>query len=224
MGLAEGAIRVVYNGSPVPALDGAAALRTRLRTELGIAEATPLALFVGRLVDHKNLPMLLDAMHRLQQQGSPVHLMVVGDGPLRAEVEAQRAGQGLQDRVTLLGERSDVPALMNAADLVVLTSLREGLSNIVLEAMMAGRAVIATRVGGNVELVEPERTGLLVDSNDAAGLADAITRLVQDATTRTRLGEAARQRGVAHFGIPAMVAAYRELYGDLLAGRSVARP
>ena len=199
MGLRPGAIEVIYNGvrdasSAVPATPPASP------TEEGVA-----ALFVGRLVEHKNVPVLLRAMTRLREAGVPIRLRIVGDGPLRKAHADHILSAGLGDVVELLGERSDTPVLMAAADFIVMPSIREGLSNVILEAMAAGRAVIASAVGGNVELVEPMQTGLLFESNDDLALATAMRRLAEDRPLRESLGARGRQLAMDRFTVSAMV-------------------
>ena len=199
MGLRPGAIEVIYNGvrgasSAAPATPPASP-----------SEGDVTALFVGRLVEHKNVPVLLRAMMRLREAGVPIRLRIVGDGPLRKAHAEHILSMGLGDVVELLGERSDTPTLMTAADFIVMPSIREGLSNVILEAMAAGRAVIASAVGGNVELVEPMQTGLLFESNDDVALATAMRRLVEDRPLRESLGARGRQMAMDRFTVSAMV-------------------
>ena len=166
MGLAAGTIRITYNGvqaeHPVPGR--AAELRAQLRVPAG----GTLVLFVGRLVVHKDVPTLLKAVSALHQRLPGLRVALAGDGPLRAELEARIDALALRDVVHALGQRDDVPELMAAADVLVLPSLREGLSNVVLEGMMGGKPVVASRAGGNIELVEHERSGLLFDGRGGA--------------------------------------------------------
>jgi glycosyltransferase involved in cell wall biosynthesis len=183
-----------------------------MRTELGVAPNTPLILFVGRLVEQKDVSTLLRAMGRLGEPRSV--LLIAGTGPLRQALEAQAASLGVGDSVRFLGQRDDTSALMSAADMVVLPSLVEGLSNVVLESMMCGRTVIASRTGGNVELVEHERTGLLFDVGDDASLALCMRRLVDSPGLRTALGQAAHDKALRAFSVPAMVAAFTAQYEE----------
>jgi glycosyltransferase involved in cell wall biosynthesis len=206
MRLPSGSVEVVYNGVADAPPQALATL------PLSTAGAPVTAQFVGRLVEQKNLPVLLRAMKRLKDDGVPLRLRVAGDGPLRAAHEELIAKLGVGDVVEMLGERSDTPVLMAQADFVVLPSVREGLSNVILEAMVMGRAVIATAVGGSVELVEPEQTGLLVPSDDDAALAQAIRRLVEDRALREAMGARGRQRAVERFTVPAMVRAMQDAY------------
>ena len=133
---------------------------------------------------------------------------------MRAELEGQIRTLGLESTVLMLGQRSDVGALMAAADFVVLPSFREGLSNVILEAMMSGKPVIASRAGGNVELVEHERTGLLFEIEDAPALADAMQALAQDPARRAFLAEGGQARANERYSVPAMVRAIENHYAE----------
>jgi glycosyltransferase involved in cell wall biosynthesis len=212
MGLPQDRLAIVRNGIGRPADREAA--RIRHRQALGVGEDTPLALFVGRLVDHKNLPMLVRAAGRLAAGGSALRFVLVGDGPLAGETRRAIADAGLDTRVTLTGERDDAAELMCAADMLVLPSWREGLPNVVIEAMQAGCAVVATRAGGIPELVRDGETGLLVAVDDDAALAAALARLEHDPALRARLAAAARTRATQDYGVDAMVAAMRAVYAD----------
>ena len=205
MGLPQGAVDVVYNGVG----DAPEAAASPPASKSGGAVT---ALFVGRLVEQKNVPVLLRAMKRLRNTDTKLRLLVAGDGPLRKLCEQMIAELELGDRVELLGERSDVPALMAATDFVVLPSLREGLSNVILEAMMVGRPVIASAVGGSVELVEQMMSGLLFPSDDDAALADALRLLAGDADLRDKFGARGRQRAIEQFTVPAMVRTMQDFY------------
>lgn len=205
MELAPGSIDVVYNGVAGKFESGAI-------PPAPLSERVTTALFVGRLVEHKNLPVLLRAMRRLHEAAVPIRLQIVGDGPLRDKCALQIAQSGLAGCVDLLGERADTHVVMAASDFVVLPSLREGLSNVILEAMLVGRPVIASAVGGNIELVEPMQTGLLFASDNDAELADAMKRLIDDPALRQRLGQQGRQRATQRFTVAAMVQAMQEFY------------
>lgn len=205
MGLPPGSIDVVYNGVG----DAPEAAATQPASTRG---GPVTALFVGRLVEQKNVPVLLRAMRRLRDSGTALRLQVAGDGPLRELCTRMIAELDIGDRVELLGERSDVPALMANADFVVLPSLREGLSNVILEAMMVGRPVIASAVGGSVELVEPMASGLLFPSDDDAALAEALRLMAGDGALREKCGARGRQRTIEQFTVPAMARTMQDFY------------
>jgi glycosyltransferase involved in cell wall biosynthesis len=215
MRLPPGRIRVIYNGVTVPEAAPQAALA--VRAQLGFDADAPVVLFVGRLVEQKDVATLIRAMGQLHRPRA--QLVIAGDGPLRPTLENQTALLGLGEHVHFLGQRNDAAALMAAADVLVLPSLVEGLSNVILEGMMIGRAVIASRTGGNVELVEHERTGLLFEVGDDAVLASCIQRLIDNPEQRNKLGLAARDKALQCFSMPAMVAAFATLYTQAVAMR-----
>ena len=171
-----------------------------------------LILFVGRLVEHKNLPRLLQAFAQVVKQRPRTRLLLAGSGPLHDALAAQIGQLGLQDHALLLGEQSEVPALMEAADLVVLPSLREGLSNVVLEAMALGRAVLSTPVGGIPQAIDNGRHGVLVEPTDTDALAHALLTLIDDPALRERLGRAAQHKVLEQYSPPAMVSAMLKEY------------
>lgn len=193
--------------------------------------------YVGRLADVKHPLLLVDAFARLASErmtagrgpGRPASphsppprtplLALIGDGGLRAAIEQALAGAGLARFAWLAGDRADVAELLPAFDLHVLPSLAEGINNTILEAMASGVPSVATRVGGNVELIEHEHTGLLVPSNDADALAAAIERYLVDPALRARHGALARERVLANFSLDRMVDSYDDLYSTLLARR-----
>jgi glycosyltransferase involved in cell wall biosynthesis len=144
----------------------------------------------------------------------------VGDGPLFASLRTAVVQAGLHERIMLLGARDDATELMAAADLLVLPSWREGLPNVVLEAMQAGCPVVATRVGGIPEAVDDGATGLLVPRDDDAALAAALARLEGDPALRARLAAAAAERCAREHGAEQMVTAMRAVYASVLAPRA----
>ncbi|MDO4231690.1 MAG: glycosyltransferase, partial [Lautropia sp.] len=164
-----------------------------------------LLLFVGRLVEHKNLPRLLDAFAPVAAENPHVSLLLVGSGPLGPSLKAQVQQHNLSHQVRMLGERDDVAALMSAADIVVAPSLREGLSNVILEAMALGRPVIATPVGATPDVIDDGVNGLLVDASDTHALSAAMRRLIGDADLRKRLGTAAHARVTEKYSPQVMV-------------------
>ena len=170
---------------------------------------------VGRLDPVKDHLGLLDACAALGGDRDDWTLVLVGEGPCRAALEARAARSDLAGRIRLLGARSDVPDLLRAFDLFVLPSIAEGISNTVLEAMATGLPVIATRTGGNPELVEDGVTGALVPVGDRAALARALRAQLADAHLRRLQGKAGRQRAAAEFSLERMAGRYAELYRAL---------
>lgn len=206
------AIDVIYNG--VRAEPSGQSQRSALRREWGLDSGMTLALFVGRLIELKDVATLVRAAARTAAAAAPLRYAVCGDGPQRAALEAQVMSLGLQDHVRFLGERADVARLIDAADVVVLTSRQEGLSNVILEAMRGARPVVASRAGGNVELVVPEATGLLFPVGDDAALAATLQRLAADGALREGLGQQGALRVEQTFAIEAMTGSFARLYRE----------
>jgi glycosyltransferase involved in cell wall biosynthesis len=171
--------------------------------------ATPRLISVGRLNAPKDFNTLLHALATVDEHFEGA---IVGDGPERRAVEAELRRLGLEGRVQLLGERSDVRQLLSTAHLFVLSSDSEGLPISVLEAMAAGLPVVASAVGGVPELVVHGETGLLVPPRDTRALADALDRLLVDADLRRRFGAAARSRAGTLFDVPSFHRAHLDLY------------
>jgi glycosyltransferase involved in cell wall biosynthesis len=194
----------------------------RMRKQLGIPEASVVIGSVGRLVPIKDYSTLLDAAEILMRQRRDVHVLLVGDGPERTGLQDRVARSAiLTGRVKFAGASDNVPDLLNALDVFVLPSISEGMSNTILEAMASGLAMVVTRAGGNSELVEDGRSGLLFAPRDLQTLAQLLLSLIEDSGKRLSLGAAARTRAVEHFGLASMIRQYRDLYLELAAFRGV---
>ena len=180
----------------------------------------PVAISVARLSAEKDFPTLLRAISIAVQQIPDLVLKLVGDGPERGRLEQLAQELNLTRHVEFLGERKDVPALLAQAGFFVTASLTEGISLTLLEAMAVGLPVIATRVGGNSEIVDAPRTGELVQPGDAAELASAIVAMCQRPDRWRALGQAGRERVEQHFEVRRMVSDYEHLYRELLAAKA----
>jgi sugar transferase (PEP-CTERM/EpsH1 system associated) len=173
---------------------------------------------VGRLEPVKDHASLLQAFAAVQNDYKAL-LFLVGDGPSRSAIEQQVNALGLESRVRLLGERKDVPLVLKGLDLFFLPSVGEGMSNSILEAMATGLPVVATRVGGNPELVQDDVTGILVEPSAPFALAAAMKRYLDDPELIARHGNAGRARVEAEFSLTRMLNAYESLYTRLLQER-----
>jgi sugar transferase (PEP-CTERM/EpsH1 system associated) len=178
---------------------------------------------VGRLEAVKDQPTLAYAFVAATR-GSPdaarrLRLVIVGDGPARQEIMRILEAGGVAERAWLAGERADVAQIMRSLDCFVLPSRSEGVSNTLLEAMASGLPVIATRVGGNGELIEHGVSGTLVRAMDVAGIAAAMLDYFHDRAKAHQHAAAARARAEQHFGLERMVAAYDRLYATTLGAR-----
>lgn len=174
------------------------------------------AISVARLSPEKDFPTLIRAVGLAREVVPELSLTIVGDGPDRPRMEATIRELNLQDHVHLLGERHDVPELLSQSSFFATSTLTEGISLTLLEAMAVGLPVIATAVGGNPEIVVEGQTGYLVSERNPEQLATAILRLCQAEGTWSELGRAGRQRVIEHFSINGMVRGYEALYEQLL--------
>ena len=215
-GLAPAARTVaVRNGVRMPPQADADARRSA-RAALGIGDHALLLGTVGRLVELKNHRLLLDQVAPLAADFPALQLVLVGDGPLRDELRAQARALGIDARVHFTGARDDVGRLLPALDAFVLPSRTEGLSIALLEACAAGLPVVASAVGGNPEIIEDGRTGLLFPSEDGAALEAALRRLLADHTLCAGLGRAARTWVEDHASLAAVRADYDAFYAQAL--------
>ncbi len=159
---------------------------------------------------------LIAAFAQVVARQPQARLLLVGDGPLRAEITAQIAALGVHEHVRLLGNRPDIQNVLPLLDAAVLASSTEGMSNALLEAMSSGLPLVATAVGGNLQLVNDDVNGLLVPVTDPTALAAALERLSNSAALRQRLGSAGRARIEREFSLDSMVRSYDRLYHRLL--------
>jgi len=213
-GLAAGRFTVIPNGIP-PAEPGSLS-RAELLAKVGLPFGSKLIGAVGRLSIQKRVKELIWAMVQLGYIRDDVHLLIVGDGPLRMALERYRRLTGVQDRVHFLGARLDVPQLLPHFDAFWLASGYEGQSNAIMEAMAAGVPVVATDIPANRELVIPDQTGYLVPLDNRSAFARRTLPILEDAELARRLGDAGRARMLAEFRVERMVDRYSSLYGELL--------
>jgi len=203
-------VRVVRNGVALARF--AAVSGAGVRAEFGVPAGRPLLALIGRFHPAKGHADLLAALARLRQERVAFHCLLVGAGELQAEIEADIAFRGLADAVTLTGERSDIPRILAATDVLVLPSRWEGLPMILLEAMAMARAVVATAVGGIPDVVADGNNGLIVAPGSVPALTQALQRVIADAGLRARLGDSARETVRRLYDVTTTVAAYEALY------------
>jgi glycosyltransferase involved in cell wall biosynthesis len=187
-----------------------------IRVSFGFAETDTVAVYVGRLSIEKGLIDLLSAVQLLAMRYEHrVKVLIVGDGPDRALLEAT-AAKFPPGQVVFTGRRTDVNDLMQAGDYVVLPSHHENLANTLVEAMACGRPIIASRVGGNPEVVIDGETGIIVPSHDATALADAMHLLARDPDLCVAYGIAGRKRAESVFSMTLLESKLDKIYQDLL--------
>lgn len=220
-GLEPDRVRVVYEGVPdrPPAAGGAAALQA-----LGISPESPVVGNVAALTGHKDHSTLLEAAARVIARVPEVRFLIVGDGELRRSLEGRAKALGLGAHCVFAGFRKDLDVLIPAFTLFCLSSRMEGLGTSLLDAMAFGRPVVATRAGGIPEAVEDGLTGLLVPARNPLALAEALLRLLSDASQREQMGRAARRRFEERFTAERMVDETLAVYRDALESRSSRSP
>lgn len=190
-----------------------------VRSELGIEGGVPVIGAVGLLRPQKAHHVLLHAAAALTGEWPDIQVLIVGDGPERANLERLVGELGLERTVRFTGLRSDVPDVLRALDVAVCCSDFEGSPLSVLEYMGAALPVVATEVGGLPDLIEPGVNGLLVPPRDSAALAAALAELLRDPQRARAMGERGRERRVAEFDISVFVGRLEDLYGELLQER-----
>jgi glycosyltransferase involved in cell wall biosynthesis len=208
-GIAEDKLVVIRNGLPPSAFAGTS---PALPPVPGLLRVGMIARMNHRAKNHQGF---LQAAARVAAKFSAVEFVLVGDGPLRTELERETQNLGLVNQVRFLGDRRDVPAVLASLDVTVLPSSSESLSNSIIESMAAGVPVVANRVGGNPELIGNDR-GVLVNAGDETELASAIELLLRDEGLRKGLGRNARAYAQANFTIEQLRRNHEELYADLL--------
>ncbi len=202
-GIAASRVEVVHDGIDVEKIGHLPAVD--MHVEYWLPHGVPVIANVGALVGHKGQRHLIDAMPLVMRDVPDAHLVIFGEGDLRAPLEKQVKHLSLEKRVLLPGFREDVLALVKSADLFVMSSVTEGLGSAVLDAMAMGLAVVGTRAGGIPEAVVDGETGLLVEPGEPAPLAAAMVRLLKDRDLRRNYGEAGRVRVRECFGVDRLV-------------------
>jgi len=209
-GLNKAKITVIPTGLPKVAFDSVPAALPRQSGQVRIA-------YVARMNDSvKNHRGFLQAAARLAYRCPSVEFVFVGDGPLRSGLEKLAANLGLEGRVRFLGERHDMAAILASVDVSVLFSFSESMSNVILEAMAAGVPVVASRVGGNPEVIQDKATGLLVKPGDEGDLVEALATLVEQPQLRFDYGQRGKKLADLNFRMDRIARQYEELYKSLL--------
>ena len=207
-------VSVIHNGVNAPVVGDDD--RRAIRASLGVRDDFVIGM-VAVLSKQKGIPYLLEAAKRVIAERPDARFVIVGDGPQREALIRQRDDLGLTDRVIFTGYRADIPRLMAGFDAYVQSSLWEGLPIVLLEALSVGKPIVATRVGGNPEVVEHEVNGLLVPPGDSAALASALLRVIADERFRAAAARQNQEKFVAQFSADAMLDAHVKLYATLLA-------
>jgi glycosyltransferase involved in cell wall biosynthesis len=208
-------IEVIYNGVE---FDTPAASVSR--TSLGLSSGDVVLMHVANLKAVKGHIHLFEALREIRLVRPNVQLVLIGEDMFNGSLQEKAKSMSLGDHIFFLGKRPDVTSLLKLADICVLPSLSEGLSNAILEYMVASKPVVATDVGGNPELVENGVTGFLVPKEDSQKLAEAILILVEDKDLRHSMGKRGREKVVANFSMEGMARRYEQLYEAVLPHRT----
>lgn len=215
-GLPRRRVKVLYNGIDLTPYRRGETGRAQLRSELGYKEQDILIVQVARLVPIKDHLTAVRAFAAANHRDPRLRLLLVGEGPEELAVRNEIARLSLGNSTQVLGLRGDVPRLLAAADVFLLTSENEGIPLTVIEAMAASLPVVSTNAGGVGEVVVDGVTGLLAPVGDAEKLASHLTRLANDVVLAQSLGAAGRARAFAHFDEEQMLAAYDRNYREML--------
>lgn len=216
-------LHVIYNGiDPRMYQNFSEDVRQNIRKEFNIPDNATLLLSVGRLQKQKGYPYLIQSAVELKNRGYNFVWLIAGEGELRFQLEQMVKNYGLEDTIRFLGLREDVPNLMFASDIFVLSSLWEGLPGVVLEAMASGLPVVATDVGGTSELVEDGINGYIVTPGNPVMMANAVEKLINmDVESRRKIGNIGREIVQKKFTVEKMVSKHEKLYRDLLLKKGV---
>jgi glycosyltransferase involved in cell wall biosynthesis len=197
----------------------ASAFSPKLSRPAGWPQISPVPVIgaVGRLSPEKGQALLLEALSILRQQGKPFHAIMIGEGASRAELFQKTRDLQLEGQVSWVGKQTNIGEWLPFLDIFVLPSHWEGISLALLEAMAAGLPVVATRVGGNPEVVMEGTTGLLTQPNDPLQLADAIRTLIEKPALRQSMGQLGKVRCQENFHIDVIVSRFAGFYRQILA-------
>ena len=218
-GVSPDRITVIPNGVPIPQKTNESRVRKGLRAEFGFEDDTFVIGTVGRVIGAKDYPLLLEALVLVRKSIPHSHWLQVGDGPDREKIMGLAEKLGLSSSVTFAGRRSDVGDLLEAMDVWVMSSAREGLPVALLEAMAAGKPIVATDVGGIPDAVDNDISALLVPAGDAEALAGCIVKIREDVQLAGKLASAARERAMRKFGIEAVTRKIENIYLQGLSDR-----
>ncbi len=218
-GVSPDRIIMIPNGVPIPPKNSDSGVRNRIRAEFGIEERAPVVGTVGRMIEAKDYPLMLKALGLARQASPELHWLQVGDGPEREKVMNLAEEMGLSASVSFAGRRSDVGDLLEAMDIWVMSSIREGLPVALLEAMAAGKTIVGTNVGGIPDAVEHEVSALLVPPQNAEELAGSMVMVLNERSLAENLATAARDRAQRDFGIEAVTRRIEKIYLEGLSAR-----
>lgn len=215
-GIPPDRVYVIYNGIDLQTFSRNQVQRQAVRQELGFGENDFLIFQVARLDYLKDHATAIRTLARVSRQCPQAHLILVGEGPELSKIQGLIREQKLEHRVHLLGLRKDIPKLLAAADVFLLTSISEGIPVTIIEAMASGLPVVSTNVGGVSEVVEEGKTGLLAPAGDDDLLAKNILKLIATPQLAKELGEQGLSRAKEHFSEAKMHSGFLKTYQEML--------
>ena len=220
MKVREDKLRVIYNGvdPQVYKMDDKPA---ELKSALNIPDGAPIVGIVARLVPEKDHITFLESARMVLQDCPQARFLIVGKGPEDGKIKAYVERFGLKDKVILVGYRTDIPRVLNLLDILVLSSLKEGFGMAILEAMAAGKPVVATDAGGNTEVMVDGQTGFIVPKKDSSSLALRILTLIENPRMAAVMGQKGYERVCQKFSMGKMVNETAKLYLELLEKKGI---
>ena len=218
VGIPESKVTTIHNG--VDTRRFSPEERSACRISLGLDESVFTIGTVGRLDPVKDHKSLLQGFLPIARSAQPACLIIAGEGPMRRAIESLSVELGIAEKVWLLGERHDIPQVLKACDVFTLTSIAEGISNTILEAMASALPVVARRVGGNPELIDDGVSGYLVNAGDVTALTAAYETYLYNPKLRDEHGRNARARAEQTFSLERMASRYAQLYQGLIGTRA----
>jgi glycosyltransferase involved in cell wall biosynthesis len=195
--------------------------RREKRKELGLDGSFVIGT-VGRLIDAKAYDLLLEVARQVCAVKPDVRFVLIGDGPSAAQLQNLREKLGLAGKVLMLGQRDDIPELMAAMDLYIITSKREGLPVTLIEAMMAGKTIVSTAVGGIPDALSHNEDGMIVEPGSKEALVEAVLKVMDDPETMQRLGSRAKTKAVMRYAPGQVLSQLETIYEELLLSKGVA--
>lgn len=216
-GLRKDKVTVIYNGIDTDRLLNKDS--NVIRSEFNISSDVPVTGTIGRLTFQKGQKYLIEAVSIIKEKFPKIMLLIVGDGPMKDELQNYAKALGLNEHVIFTGSRRDIPALLAAMDIFVLPSLWEGLPNALLEAMASGKPIIATDIPPVREAINFEKEGILVPARNSSAIASSIEFLLVNKTFAVIFGNNAQERAYSDFNITTTVDKYTNLYEDILSNK-----
>lgn len=216
VGIPANKVITIRNGIDTERFSASAENRKKARREFGLTGDNVVIGVVARLSQVKNHRLLFNAFKVLNRDFPQTRLLIIGDGPLRIELEQLVESYRLKKVVIFAGDRSDVPVLLSGVDIATLCSLSEGISLTILEAMSTGLPTIVTDVGGNHTIIKDGVNGFLIESNDIESYVARLVELINSPTLRGKIGRNARNHITSDWSLEKMAESYEELYRGLL--------